>query len=85
MRAPRPAPGWTVEVDEHDVARWHVEAQTLEVRSISETQARIAAARELHRRLEIPPWRPWLRRTYTRCRVVEPIEHHGERTRAGAA
>lgn len=68
-----PAPGWRVQVDEHDVGRWRVEKQVVEVRAIDPVQARVAAAREAHRVAAIPPWRPLLRFTYLRTRVVGSI------------
>jgi hypothetical protein len=59
-------------VAEHEVGRWHVEAQTLEVRAVNETQARIEAARQVAREAGMPPWKPLLRRIYVRTRVVRP-------------
>lgn len=69
-RVPRPAPGWRVAVEAHDVARWRIEAQTVQVRAINETQARITAVREVHRGAGVPPWKPFARCTYLRTRVV---------------
>lgn len=69
----RPAPGWRVEVQAHEVGRWSIEGEVLEVRALDETGARIAAAREVARREGLPQWRPLLRRLYLRCRVVERL------------
>jgi hypothetical protein len=54
------------------VARWEVPETTLEVRATSRSDARVAAVREVHRRLEIPGWRPWMRTSYLRT-AAEPV------------
>jgi hypothetical protein len=84
----RSAPAWRVEVEPHGVARWSIEAAVVEVRAASEVQARIAATREVHRRTGVPGWRPWLRQTYVRTRVLERLNDGAKREsnsrRAGA-
>jgi hypothetical protein len=69
----RPAPGWRVEVEAHEVARWSIEEQVIEVRAVNETQARIAAARQVARAAGLPPWKPYVRRVYLRCRVLKRL------------
>jgi hypothetical protein len=70
----RPAPGWRVQVEAHTVARWSIEAQVLEVRAISDVHARVEAAREVHRRAGVTPWKPLLRTTYRHTRVLERLD-----------
>lgn len=81
-RAARPAPAWRVEVEAHEVARWSIEAQTLEVRAINDVQARIAATHEVQRSAGVAPWKPWLRFTYLRTRVVTSIGQELPETRS---
>jgi hypothetical protein len=72
--SPRPAPAWKVAIEAHDVARWSIEEQVVEARAISDVQARIAACRQVHVAAGVPPWRPWLRTTYVRSRVLGRVE-----------
>jgi len=71
---PRPAPGWRVEVAPHTVARWSIEAAVIEVRAYSARDARAEAVREAHRRAGVPGWKPWMRATYLRTRVLGAVQ-----------
>lgn len=80
--APWPAPAWKVEIEAHRVARWRIPKQTLTVRAIDPTQARIAACRQAHRRAGVAPWKGWLRMTYVRSQVLGRVADEC-RTRVG--
>lgn len=72
---PRPAPGWRVAIEEHDLhGRWTIPQQVVEVRAVDDVHARIAACRQVHVAAGCPPWKPLLRRTYLRSRVLERVE-----------
>jgi hypothetical protein len=49
--------------------RWEIPEQVLKVHAISDVEARIQAARQVHIVAGVAPWRPWLRQTYARCRA----------------
>jgi hypothetical protein len=55
---------WRVEVAEHQVSRWRIPHQVLELYAINQTQARVQGAREVHRRAGVAALRPLLRITY---------------------
>ena len=74
MTRPWPAPGWRVRIEAHDLGRWSIPEQIVEVRAVNDVQARIAAAREAHRAGGLPPWRPLLRSTYLRARVLGQVD-----------
>jgi hypothetical protein len=68
---------WLVTVEAHEVARWSVEEARLEVYAINDTDARIQATREVHRQAGVPPWKPWMRRTYLRTSAT-PMAARGQ-------
>jgi len=75
---PRPAPAWRVAIEAHDLhGRWTIAEQVVEVRAVDDVHARIAASRQVHVAAGCPPWRPLLRRTYLRSRVVERVRERG--------
>lgn len=80
--SPRPAPAWKVAIEAHDVARWSIEEQVLEVRAVNEIEARVAACRQVHVAAGVAPWKPLLRITYLRCSVLDGSSSVG---RPGAA
>lgn len=57
---------WRVDILEHQVARWRIPAQSIEVHAVDEVQARIEATRRAHVAAGCPPWKPLLRMTYLR-------------------
>jgi hypothetical protein len=58
-----------VDVEEHELDRWHIAAQVVKVRAVDETHARMLACREAHRVAGVPGWKPLLRITFLRTRV----------------
>jgi hypothetical protein len=72
---PRPARGWRVQIGAHDLhGRWTISEQVVEVRAVDEPRARAAACRAAHVAAGCPAWRPLLRRTYVRSRVLGRVE-----------
>lgn len=53
-------PMWTVEVAEHDVERWHIPAQTVELGADSAASARAVVVRWAHIDAGVPPLRSML-------------------------
>jgi hypothetical protein len=78
---PEPAQGWRVAIEAHRVGRWTIEKQVLVVRAVDQTQARLSACRQAHRRAGVAPWRPWLRASYLRSKVLGHVADG--RTRVG--
>lgn len=69
----KPLPAWSVQVEAHRVARWDIPEQVVEVRATSRADARVAGVREVHIRLGIAPWKPWMRLSYLRT-TATPVE-----------
>lgn len=78
-RQPSPPPAWRVAVSAHRIEpRWEIPGATLTVRAHSQASAVLEAARELHRRGGLPPWRPLLRVTVRHATVIRgPAERGG--------
>jgi hypothetical protein len=59
-----------VQIAAHQVGRYVVPAQLITVRAGTADEARLEAVREVHRRGELPPWKPLARASIEHARVV---------------
>jgi hypothetical protein len=63
---------WRVELAGHDVDRWHVEAQTVELPAPDAEYACLRVIHWAHSDAGLPPWRPLIRHSM-RFATAEPV------------
>ena len=63
MNGPTPPPTHRIEVAAHRLGRHTVAALMIEIPAVSIDHARLLGVKEAHRRAQVPPWRPYVRRS----------------------
>lgn len=65
---------WRVTIEPHTVGRrYEIPRTEIVVYEPDEQRARVAAARAVHIRQNLPGWRPWLRQTYLRAQATRVL------------